>query len=147
MAEILPKNSKSQLSSAQKKLSTGKVKEGHWSISFAPANQGMRIRQSTPKPTNLKDRAAAGRKVTILIEAQTAFSLSNGGPCRSFTAKLPATGAVHSTNAASADAQWDKTCNKHKIWALHNVQPIRVNLPTRRVCVTAFTQVAADPGR
>ena len=116
---------KSELKSAQNKLSKGNVKEA-----LADYNRA-RNKSTLITSTNLETRQLEAdlrrAQGNTLIEAQNAFSLSNGGTFPQ--QQVPGAGAVRYDNA-SAEAQWTKLQQAQELGA-ENVQPIRVNLPTR----------------
>jgi len=123
----LAKELKSELRSAQKKLSSGNVKEALVDFNRA-RNKGDLATANNSETRQLEAdlRRAQGNN---LIEAQNSFSLSNGGNWNQIQQSGTNTQALR-YDAAAAEAQWTKLQQAQDLGTL-NVQPIRVNLPTR----------------
>ncbi|PYJ03072.1 MAG: hypothetical protein DME25_13620 [Verrucomicrobia bacterium] len=122
----LAKELKSDLSSAQRKLSSGNVKEA-WADYSRARNKG-----------NFDDLVRA--QGSNLIGAQNEFTMNNAGRAAGGQAQTPVpAGQVIQYDKAAAEAQWTKLQQAQEL-GLAKVQPIRVNLPTRGLR-HAFTQV------
>jgi Tfp pilus assembly protein FimT len=126
---------KSDISNAQKKLSSGNVKEALADYNRARARADL----STSKDQDAQKLEADLRRAqgNNLINAQNAFSYSNSG-------STPATPNAFAGNpiqydAATAEAQWTKLQQAQEL-NVAAVQPIRVALPTRGLR-HSFTQV------
>jgi hypothetical protein len=115
---------KSELKSAQSKLSKGNVKEAL--ADYNRARNKSTLMTSTNLETRQLEADLRRAQGNTLIEAQNAFSLSNGGILQQ---RVSGAGVVRYDNA-SAEAQWTKLQQAQDLGA-ENVQPIRVNLPTR----------------
>jgi hypothetical protein len=124
---------KSDISSAQKKLSSGNVKEALADYNRARARADL----STSKDQDTQKLEADLRRAqgNNLINAQNAFSYSNSGPAPAANA----TGNQTQYDAATAEAQWTKLQQAQEL-NVAAVQPIRVALPTRGLR-HSFTQV------
>jgi Tfp pilus assembly protein FimT len=124
---------KSDISNAQKKLSSGNVKEAMADYNRARARADLSASKDQDAQKLEADlRRAQGNN---LINAQNAFSYSNSGP-------VPATNAPGNQiqyDAATAEAQWTKLQQAQEL-NVAAVQPIRVALPTRGLR-HSFTQV------
>ena len=125
---------KSDISNAQKKLSSGNVKEALADYNRARYKadlSGSKDQEAQKLEADL--RRAQGNN---LINAQNAFSYSNSGPA-------PAPNAFGGNqiqyDAAAAEAQWAKLQQAQEL-NVAGVQPIRVALPTRGLR-HSFTQV------
>jgi hypothetical protein len=117
---------KSDISNAQKKLSSGNVKEALADYNRARARADL----STSKDQEAQKLEADLRRAqgNNLINAQNAFSYSNSGS----TSAAPNTFAGNQIqyDAATAEAQWTKLQQAQEL-NVAAVQPIRVVLPTR----------------
>ena len=134
----LDKELKSDLFNAQKKLSSGKVKEA-WADYSRARNKGNFDENKNAETRKLEEdlRRAQGSN---LIMAQNEFSVNNSGQAAGAPAQKPAAGAqVLQYDKDAAEAQWAKLQQAQDL-GLAKVQPIRVNLPTRGLR-HAFTQV------
>ena len=129
----LAKEFKSELKSAKTKLSSGNVKEALADFNRARSKGDLMV--STNNETRQLEADLRRAQGNTLIEAQNAFSLSNGIQENQQPAQAPAA----RYDAATAEAQWTKLQQAQELGA-DNVQPIRVNLPTRGQRHT-FTQV------
>ncbi len=128
----LAKEWKSELTSAKQKLGAGNVKEALADYNRARTKTDLATANNTEARRLEADlRRAQGN---ALIEAQNAFSLSNG----QVPQQLQAAAAVKYDNE-TAEAQWSKLQQAQDL-GIAAVQPIRVNLPTRGLRY-AFTQV------
>jgi hypothetical protein len=128
----LAKEWKSELTSAQQKLGAGNVKEALADYNRARSKTDLAGANNTEARRLEADlRRAQGN---ALIEAQNAFSLSNG----QVPQQVQAAPAVRYDNE-TAEAQWSKLQQAQDL-GIAAVQPIRVNLPTRGLR-HAFTQV------
>jgi hypothetical protein len=120
----LAKELKSELASAQKKLSSGNVKEA-----MADYNRARAKGNFTGHPGN------------NLINAQNAFSFNNAA--QAGVQPQPAYAAGQSLqvqyDSSAAEAQWAKLQQAQEL-GIAKIQPIRINLPTRGLR-HAFTQV------
>ncbi len=139
----LAKELKSELISAKKKLSSGNVKEALADYNRARAKGDL----STTRDDDTKQLEADLRRAqgSNLIEAQNAFSLSNGAQPGQ---RQHPVGGQQATqyDAAAAEAQWTKLQQAQEIGRA-KVQPIRVTLPTRGLR-HSFTQVLqTEPGK
>jgi competence protein ComGC len=124
---------KSDISNAQKKLSSGNVKEALADYNRARARADLSVSKDQDTQKLEADlRRAQGNN---LINAQNAFSYSNSGPA---PAANPVANQVQ-YDAATAEAQWTKLQQAQEL-NVAAVQPIRVALPTRGLR-HAFTQV------
>jgi hypothetical protein len=124
---------KSDISNAQKKLSSGNVKEA-----MADYNRARnRADLSTSKDQDTQKLEADLRRAqgNNLINAQNAFSYSNSGPAPA----AKAAGNQVQYDNATAEAQWTKLQQAQEL-NVAAVQPIRVALPTRGLR-HSFTQV------
>jgi hypothetical protein len=131
----LAKEFKSELSSAKRKLSSGKVKEALADYNRARTKGDLTANNADARQLEADLRRAQGNN---LIEAQNAFSLSNNGLVGTTTSGAPAA-QVLQYDTAAAEAQWTKLQQAQDL-GMANVQPIRVNLPTRGLR-HSFTQV------
>jgi hypothetical protein len=127
------REAKSDLSNAQRKLSSGNVKEAMVDYNRARYKADL----STSKGQDAQKLEADLRRAqgNNLINAQNAFSYSNSGP-------MPAAKGVGNQiqyDAATAEAQWTKLQQAQEL-NVAAVQPIRVALPTRGLR-HSFTQV------
>jgi hypothetical protein len=124
---------KSDISNAQKKLSSGNVKEALADYNRARARadfSGSRDQEALQLEADL--RRAQGNN---LINAQNAFSINNSGP-----SPMASNGGNQTQyDAATAEAQWTKLQQAQEL-NVAAVQPIRVALPTRGLR-HSFTQV------
>ena len=124
---------KSDISNAQKKLSSGNVKEALADYNRARYKadlSGAKDQDAQKLEADL--RRAQGNN---LINAQNAFSSNNSGP-------VPAANVAGNQiqyDAATAEAQWTKLQQAQEL-NVAAVQPIRVALPTRGLR-HSFTQV------
>jgi len=128
---------KSELASAQTKLSKGKVREALAEFNRARNKWSDATTDEDSQRLELQLRRAQGGN---LISAQNAFSESNGGYAPA--GQQPSFGnaaAQLQYDASAAEAQWTKLQQAQELGATR-VQPIRVNLPTRGLRY-AFTQV------
>jgi hypothetical protein len=124
---------KSDISNAQKKLSSGNVKEALADYNRARARADLsRSKDQDAQKLEADLRRAQGNN---LINAQNAFSYSNSG-------SAPAANVAGNQiqyDAATAEAQWAKLQQAQEL-NVAAVQPIRVALPTRGLR-HSFTQV------
>jgi hypothetical protein len=131
----LVKTLKSEITSAQRKLSSGNVKEALADYNRARAKGDLAAAKDAQTKQLEEDlRRAQGSN---LIQAQNAFSANNFSQpgARQPAANAPAI----QYDAAAAEAQWAKLQQAQEL-GMASVQPIRVNLPTRGLR-HAFTQV------
>jgi len=136
---VLAKQLKSELASAQQKLSSGKVREAMADYNRARA-KGNFVESGDPQARQLEEQLRRAQGSNLIL-AQNAFSLSNAaqqpaGP------QPPPPGAQPlqlQYDASAAEAQWTKLQQAQEL-GLAKVQPIRVNLPTRGLR-HAFTQL------
>lgn len=132
----LAKELKSELSSAQKKLSSGNVKDAIADYNRARSKSDLAIaNNSEARQLEAELRRAQGNN---LIEAQNAFSQRYGLSTPPASRAAAASQALQYDNA-SAEAQWTKLQQAQDLGTAA-AQPIRVNLPTRGLR-HAFTQV------
>jgi len=126
---------KSDISNAQKKLSSGNVKEALADYNRARARADL----STSKDQEAQKLEADLRRAqgNNLINAQNAFSSSNSGSTPA--APNAFAGNQIQYDAATAEAQWTKLQQAQEL-NVAAVQPIRVALPTRGLR-HSFTQV------
>jgi type II secretory pathway pseudopilin PulG len=139
----LAKEVKSQLSSAQKKLSTGNVKEALADYNRARANGGaVRASAGEARKVEADLRRAQGNN---LIQAQAFFNVMNSSQVQEPQQAAVAANSFNYDNA-TAEAQWTKLQQAQDL-AGDVVQPIRVNLPTRGLR-HGFTQILqTEPGK
>ncbi len=122
----LAKEVKSEIMSAQTKLSKGKVREALADYNRARNRADVAAKDDNAKQLETELRRAQGGN---LIQAQNAFISNNGN----FAANAPAAqgNAGNSQyDVAAAEAQWTKLQQAQEL-GVTRVQPIRVNLPTR----------------
>jgi hypothetical protein len=132
----LAKELKSELSSAQQKLSSGNVKAAMTDFNRARSKSDLAVaNNSEARQIEAELRRAQGNN---LIEAQNAFSRRYGLASAQPSPVASESQAVQYDNA-SAEAQWTKLQQAQDL-AIAAVQPIHVNLPTRGLR-HAFTQV------
>jgi type II secretory pathway pseudopilin PulG len=125
---------KSEITSAKKKLSTGNVKDAMADYNRARYRGDL----AAAKDNEAKELEADLRRAqgSNLIQAQNSFTLNNGSMTETQTVVA---GNLVQYDAAAAEAQWTKLQQAQDL-GMANVQPIRVNLPTRGLR-HSFTQV------
>ncbi len=129
--------SKSAVSSAQRKLSSGNVKEAVDDYNRA---RGQRLNADAEEDKDLKQLQSdlAKAQASNLLKAQTDYITLNNDGAGVVVAGKPMQAGVRYDSAA-AEAQWVKLQQAQEL-AVARVQPLRVNLPTRGQRY-AFTQV------
>jgi len=135
------REAKSEIISAKKKLYSGNVKEAYADYNRARSRNDA----TTAKDTEAKQLEADLRRAqgSNLINAQNAFTVGNGQMVQT---QAVTAGNLVQYDVASAEAQWTKLQQAQEL-GIANVQPIRVNLPTRGLR-HSFTQVLqTDTGK
>jgi hypothetical protein len=130
---------KSEVTSAQKQLSSGNVKEALADYSRARAKKG-KFAAATDDETKKLEKDINSAQGSNLINAQNNFTLNNtragvGGEVQTAVTEQ----RLSNYDKAAAEAQWMKLQQAQEL-AVAQVQPIHVNLPTRGLR-HAFTQV------
>jgi len=128
---------KSEVTSAQKQLSSGNVKEALADYSRARAKKG-KFAAATDEETKKLEKDINSAQGSNLINAQNNFTLNNtraGGEVQTILTEQ----RLINYDKAAAEAQWMKLQQAQEL-AIAQVQPIHVNLPTRGLR-HAFTQV------
>jgi type II secretory pathway pseudopilin PulG len=132
----LAKEMKTEISKAQRKLSSGNVKEALADYNRARAKGDLAAtKDAEARQLEADLRRAQGSN---LIQAQNAFSVSNSAQGQE-PLSSSYLGQVIQYDNATAEAQWAKLQAAQDL-ARSTAQPIRVNLPTRGLR-HAFTQV------
>jgi hypothetical protein len=130
---------KSEVSSAQKQLSVGNVKEALADYSRARVKKG-KFAAATDEETKKLEKDINSAQGSNLINAQNSFTLNNtksgvGGQVQTLATEQQ----LIQYDKAAAEAQWAKLQQAQEL-GIAQVQPIHVNLPTRGLR-HAFTQV------
>ena len=129
--DVMFKAWKSEVSSAQKQLSSGNVKEALADYSRARAQKG-KYTLETDQETKKLEKDLNSAQGSNLIAAQNSFTVNNSG-------NGAGAGNAIRYDKAAAEAQWAKLQQAQEL-GVAQVQPIHVNLPTRGMR-HAFTQV------
>jgi prepilin-type processing-associated H-X9-DG protein len=122
----LAKEVKSEIMSAQTKLSKGKVREALADYNRARNKADLAARNTDAKQLETELRRAQGGN---LIQAQNAF-ISNNGTFAPNAQGAQGSAGNSQYDVAAAEAQWTKLQQAQEL-GVAPVQPIRVNLPTR----------------
>jgi hypothetical protein len=131
---------KSELSSAQRKLSAGNVKDAL--ADFNRAKSRANYNNDRDAGTRKLEEDLKRAQGSNLILAQNAFSLNNAGKLDTQQSQ----GQALRYDNASAEQQWLKLQQAQELGA-GRVQPIHVNLPTRGLRYGFAQVLQTEPGR